>query len=120
VFKLLSQYRPETTATKKQRQRGDAAAAAKGKGKTANVPYQLKFGLKHVTTLVEEKKASIVLIACDVDPIELVLWLLALYREMEAPFPIVKDNAVLVPSSIKRREAQDFPGCVHGVAESWD
>lgn len=95
VFKMLNKYRPETTAAKKQRQRGDAAAAAKGKGKTANVPYQLKFGLKHVTTLVEEKKATIVLIACDVDPIELVLWLPALCRKMEVPFLIVKDKARL-------------------------
>jgi len=28
-----------------------------------------------VTTLVENKKAKMVVIACDVDPIELVLWL---------------------------------------------
>mmetsp|Transcript_56768 Transcript_56768/g.120529 ORF Transcript_56768/g.120529 Transcript_56768/m.120529 type:complete len:265 (+) Transcript_56768:110-904(+) len=95
VFKLLNNYRPETAAAKKQRQRGAAADAAKGKGKTANVPYQLKFGLKHVTTLVEEKKASLVLIACDVDPIELVLWLPALCRKMEVPFMIVKDKARL-------------------------
>ena len=95
VFKLLNGYRPETTAAKKQRQRGAAASAAKGKGKTANVPHQLKFGLKHVTTLVEEKKASLVLIACDVDPLELVLWLPALCRKMEVPFLIVKDKARL-------------------------
>ncbi|KAL9181873.1 hypothetical protein ACHAXT_012216 [Thalassiosira profunda] len=95
VFKLLDKYRPETPAAKKQRQRGAAADAAKGKGKTANVPHQLKFGLKHVTTLVEEKKAQLVLIACDVDPIELVLWLPALCRKMEVPFLIVKDKARL-------------------------
>ncbi|KAL7531122.1 hypothetical protein ACHAXR_003857 [Thalassiosira sp. AJA248-18] len=96
VFKMLNGYRPETPAAKKQRQRATAADAAKGKGgKTANVPHQLKFGLKHVTTLVEEKKASLVLIACDVDPIELVLWLPALCRKMEVPFLIVKDKARL-------------------------
>ena len=95
VFKLLNKYRPETQAAKKQRQKENASDAAKGKGKTANVPYQLKFGLKHVTTLVEEKKASIVLIACDVDPIELVLWLPALCRKMDVPFLIVKDKARL-------------------------
>lgn len=95
VFKLLNKYRPETVAAKKQRQKENASDAAKGKGKTANVPYQIKFGLKHVTTLVEEKKASIVLIACDVDPIELVLWLPALCRKMEVPFLIVKDKARL-------------------------
>lgn len=97
VFKLCDKYRPETVAAKKQRQKESAASAVKGTktGKTANVPHQLKFGLKHVTTLVEEKKASLVLIACDVDPIELVLWLPALCRKMEVPFMIVKDKARL-------------------------
>ena len=95
VFKLLDKYRPETPAAKKQRQRENTAAEAKGKGRTANVPHVLKFGLKHVTNLVEEKKASLVLIACDVDPIELVLWLPALCRKMEIPFLIVKDKARL-------------------------
>jgi large subunit ribosomal protein L7Ae len=31
--------------------------------------------LNHVTTLIENKKAKLVVIANDVDPIELVLWM---------------------------------------------
>ena len=50
----------------------------------------LKFGLNHVTTLVEQKKAKMVVIAHDVDPIELVVWLPQLCRKMEVPFCIVK------------------------------
>merc|ERR1712070_1246770 len=46
-------------------------------------------------TLVEEKKAQLVLIACDVDPIELVMGVPALCRKMEVPFMIVKDKARL-------------------------
>lgn len=95
VFTLLNKYRPETAAAKKQRIKETAAAVAAKKDAPAKVPNQLKFGLKHVTTLVEEKKASLVLIACDVDPIELVLWLPALCRKMEVPFLIVKDKARL-------------------------
>ncbi|GMI39620.1 hypothetical protein TeGR_g10776, partial [Tetraparma gracilis] len=53
------------------------------------------FGLKHITTLVEEKKAKLVVIACDVDPLELVMWLPALCRKMEVPFMIVKDKGRL-------------------------
>ena len=34
-------------------------------------------------------------IACDVDPVELVVWLPALCRKMEVPFVIVKDKARL-------------------------
>merc|ERR1712008_78059 len=83
----------ETAAAKKQRVK-EAAAKAGGKAdsgsKAANV---VKFGLKHVTTLIEEKKAELVLIACDVDPIELVMWMPALCRKMEVPFMFVKDKA---------------------------
>jgi len=96
VFTLFNKYRPETPAAKKQRIKEAAAAAAQGKGAASNkVPHVIKFGLKHVTTLVEEKKAELVLIACDVDPIELVLWLPALCRKMTVPYMIVKDKGRL-------------------------
>lgn len=35
----------------------------------------VKYGLNHVTTLIENKKAKLVVIAHDVDPIELVVFL---------------------------------------------
>ena len=95
VFSLLSHYRPETTAAKKQRVKETAAAAASGGKAPARAAHQVKFGLKHVTTLIEEKKAELVCIACDVDPIELVMWLPALCRKMDVPFMIVKDKARL-------------------------
>lgn len=97
VFTLLNKYRPETKAAKKQRVKAAAAATAAGKepDNSGRPQYQVKFGLKHVTTLVEEKKAEIVLIANDVNPVELVLWLPALCRKMEIPFMIVKDKARL-------------------------
>mmetsp|Transcript_7273 Transcript_7273/g.9887 ORF Transcript_7273/g.9887 Transcript_7273/m.9887 type:complete len:265 (-) Transcript_7273:157-951(-) len=95
VFNLLSKYRPETPAAKKQRIKETAAAEASGGSPPERTEHQLKFGLKHVTTLIEEKKAELVLIACDVDPVELVLWLPALCRKMEVPFLIVKDKARL-------------------------
>merc|ERR1739838_1279081 len=72
-----------------------AAAKASGAKAPDRAAHQVKFGLKHVTTLVEEKKASLVLIACDVDPIELVMWMPALCRKMNVPFMIVKDKARL-------------------------
>jgi large subunit ribosomal protein L7Ae len=95
VFTLLNKYRPETAAAKKQRIKETAAAAASGGKAPERAVNQVKFGLKHVTTLVEEKKAQLVLIACDVDPIELVMWLPALCRKMQVPFMIVKDKARL-------------------------
>ncbi|KAL3938094.1 MAG: hypothetical protein SGBAC_006923 [Bacillariaceae sp.] len=96
VFSLFNKYRPETPAAKKQRIKEAAASKAAGKeDSSSKAPNVVKFGLKHVTTLVEEKKAALVLIACDVDPIELVMWLPALCRKMEVPFMIVKDKARL-------------------------
>mmetsp|Transcript_47652 Transcript_47652/g.70550 ORF Transcript_47652/g.70550 Transcript_47652/m.70550 type:complete len:264 (-) Transcript_47652:28-819(-) len=95
VFTLFNKYRPETKAAKKQRIKEAAAAEASGAKADGKVPFQVKFGLKHVTTLVEEKKAELVLIACDVDPIELVMWMPALCRKMEVPYMVVKDKARL-------------------------
>ena len=96
VFTLFNKYRPETPAVKKQRLKEAAAAKAGGKEAAATKPaVVVKFGLKHVTTLIEEKKAELVLIACDVDPIELVMWMPALCRKMQVPFMIVKDKARL-------------------------
>lgn len=96
VFTLLNKYRPETPAAKRQRIRETAAAAAAGKDATdKGAPNQIKFGLKHVTALIEDKKAELVLIACDVDPVELVMWMPALCRKMDVPFLIVKDKARL-------------------------
>ena len=50
----------------------------------------VKFGLNHITHLVETGKAKLVVIAHDVDPIELVVWLPAVCRKMDVPYIIVK------------------------------
>jgi len=104
LLKLLSKYRPESKEEKKKRQTATAAAEAKEEkkgGKTkkeekaGDKPKVIKYGINHVTTLVEEKKAKIVVIAHDVDPIELVVWLPALCRKMDIPYCIVKGKARL-------------------------
>ncbi len=58
-------------------------------------PFHLKFGLNHVTKLIEEKKAKLVVIASNVDPIELVVWLPTLCRKMDIPYCFVKGKARL-------------------------
>ena len=45
--------------------------------------------------MIERKEAKLVVIANDVDPIELVLWLPTLCRRMGVPFVIVKNKALL-------------------------
>ncbi|KAG3121361.1 hypothetical protein PI124_g5870 [Phytophthora idaei] len=91
LFKLLLKYQPETKAAKTQRLRNIAA----GKEEASAPPAVVKFGLNHVTSLIENKKAKLVVIAHDVDPIELVVFLPALCRQFDIPYCIVKGKARL-------------------------
>ncbi|KCV72666.1 50S ribosomal protein L7Ae [Fonticula alba] len=96
LFKLLNKYRPETSVEKKARLQAIAQAKADGKEPEATPkPVYVKYGLNHVTALIEAKKAKLVVIADDVDPIELVCWLPALCRKMDVPYVIVKGKARL-------------------------
>lgn len=97
VFKLLNKYRPETKVEKKERLTNEAAAIADGKKKeeVSSKPYVVKYGLNHVVGLIENKKVELLLIADDVDPIELVVFLPALARKMGVPYAIVKGKARL-------------------------
>jgi large subunit ribosomal protein L7Ae len=94
LFKLLDKYRPETKQDKKDRLRARAEDRAEGKqdAPTKRGPV-VRHGVNTVTTLVEKKKAKLVVIANDVDPIELVLFLPALCRKMGVPYCIVKNKA---------------------------
>lgn len=96
LFKLLVKYQPETKAAKELRLEAKAQATAAGEAVAAGAaPVLLKYGLKHITTLIEQKKAKLVVIAHDVDPIELVVWLPALCRKLDVPFAIVKGKSRL-------------------------
>jgi large subunit ribosomal protein L7Ae len=96
LFRTLSHYRPETREEKTKRLTEQAKAEVKGDKKQAGVkPLYVKFGLNHITTLIEQKKAKLVVIAHDVDPIELVVWLPSLCRKMDVPYCIVKSKARL-------------------------
>lgn len=96
-MKLLKKYTPETRKEKTQRLRDTAKVAAKGeKGKKAgDKPVNLKYGLNHVTYLIEQKRAKLVLIAADVDPIETVAFLPTLCKAMDIPYAIVPNKARL-------------------------
>ena len=90
LFKLLLKYRPEDKQQKRDRLKAEAEARAAGKEAEKKKPIVVKFGLNHITTLIESGKAQMVCIAHDVDPIELVVWLPALCRKMGVPYCIVK------------------------------
>jgi len=100
LLALLSKYRPETKGEKKNRLKKAAEAKVKGEGKKTEAskkdkPLVVKYGLNHVTTLIEQKKAKLVVIAHDVDPIELVVWLPTLCRKLDIPYCIVKGKSRL-------------------------
>jgi len=96
VLKLMAHYRPESKVEKKTRLLAAAKAEVKDAAKDKkDKPVSVKFGINHITTLIEEKKAKLVVIAHDVDPIELVVWLPALCRKQDVPYCIIKGKARL-------------------------
>jgi len=103
LFKFLDKYRPESKQAKKLRLKKRAQERAKGKGDVPTKrPPTIRYGFNTVTTLIEQKKANLVVIAHDVDPIELVLFMPALCRKMGVPYCIVKGKARL-GAVVKRR-----------------
>jgi len=111
LFKLLSHYRPESLQEKKNRLLESAKEEIKeqdkkdigkdkdkdksSESKKGGKPLFLKYGLNHITSLIEKNKAKLVVIAHDVDPIELVVCLPALCRKKNIPYCIVKGKARL-------------------------
>lgn len=96
ITRLLQKYRPESAAertarlTAEARKREAGEAPSDGKRK-----LQMVYGVQDVTRLVEAGRAKLVVIAHDVDPLELVCWLPALCRKKDIPYCIVKGKANL-------------------------
>lgn len=96
LFKLLDKYRPETKKDRRARLVKRAAERAAGKPDTPTKrPLVVRTGINTVVSLVEQKKAQLVVIAHDVDPIEIVIYLPALCKKMGVPYCIVKGKARL-------------------------
>ncbi len=99
VCDILQSYAPETRKEKKERLQNEAKENVKGKKqqqkKDGKKPVTLKCGINHVTYLVEQKRAKLVLIAADVDPIETVVFLPSLCKTMDIPYAIVPAKARL-------------------------
>jgi len=115
VFKLLRHYIPESPVEKRKRLRAAAEAELKEEKKEkkaetskqrrtkskskkearAKKPLVLRYGINTIASLVQTAKAKLVVIAHDVDPIELVIWLPALCRKFSVPYVIVKGKARL-------------------------
>jgi len=112
LFQFLDKYRPETRKAKQARLLQAAKADLGQKEKLAKPAADVsvkskvvKSGLNAVTGLIESKKAQLVIIAHDVDPLELVLWLPTLCRKKDVPYLIVKGKARLGKVVHKRNAA---------------
>ncbi|CAH7690893.1 50S ribosomal protein L30e-like protein [Phakopsora pachyrhizi] len=99
LFRLMHKYRPESRQEKKARLEAEAQAIANNEAKKGQPigkkPIHIKYGLNHIVALIEAKKVALVVIADDVDPIELVVFIPALCRKMGVPYCIVKNRARL-------------------------
>jgi len=128
LLKLLSAYRPESREEKKTRRSKAAEAEVKeAKVDEAKKPRFIKYGLNHVTHLVESKKAKLVVIAHDVDPIELVVWLPTLCRKLDVPFCIIKgksrlghlvhkkSTSVIAITDVKKEDASKLDSIINSV-----
>ncbi|KAK4767718.1 hypothetical protein SAY87_002859 [Trapa incisa] len=133
LFKMLLKYRPEDRAAKKERLLAEAKAKAEGKPyESKSKPIVVKYGLNHVTYLIEQNKAQLVVIAHDVDPIELVVWLPALCRKMEVPYCIVKGKArlgtivhkktasVLCLTTVKNEDKMEFSKILEAIKANFN
>ena len=122
LMKLLGKYAPETKAQKKDRLQSEAEAR-KGGNKADHIgpkPIHLKFGLNHVTTLVEEGKAKLVAIASDVEPVEMMSFLPTLCKSKGVAFCIIKGKhnlgkllglktaTCVAVTDVRKEDMQDF------------
>merc|ERR1712071_319722 len=106
LFKLLHKYRPETKAEKKARLTKAAERKAEGKEEApGKKPVVVKYGINHITNLVESKKAQLVVIAHDVDPIEICL----------ASSPLQKDGCPLLHCE---RKSKTWKACTQENSHS--
>merc|ERR1712146_500955 len=107
-----------------------SAGAEEGEGKKK--PLYVKYGINHITKLCEDKKAQLVVIAHDVDPVELVLWLPAVCRKMDIPYCIVKSKSrlgalvhkktatAIALTSVTQEDKQDFSQLVVAIRQQYN
>jgi len=97
LLKLVKAYKPETRKERKARLVAAATEKKANPKKTVSTkrPLSVVSGLQEVTRAIEKKSAKLVVIANNVDPLELVLWIPTLCRAQKIPYAIVKDKARL-------------------------
>merc|ERR1712008_229222 len=118
--------------SKKERVQGEAEKKEAGAEDDKKKPISIKFGINHITKLCEQKKAQLVCIAHDVDPIELVMWLPAVCRKMDIPYCIVKSKSrlgalvhqktatALALTSVRSEDRHEFSQLVTAIRQQYN
>ncbi|KAG2374231.1 hypothetical protein C9374_011068 [Naegleria lovaniensis] len=128
VVQFLAKYKPEDPTQKKERLRQAAKDKVEGKAATPKKSEPtLVSGINEVVKAVERKQASLVVIAHDVEPIELVLFLPALCKKLDIPYVIVKSKsrlgqlvhmknaAAVALTEVKKEDRDQFSKIVEAV-----
>ncbi|EFC45173.1 predicted protein, partial [Naegleria gruberi] len=128
VVQFLAKYKPEDEQQKKERLRQAAKDKVEGKAATPKKSESsLIHGINEVVKAVERKQASLVVIAHDVEPIELVLFLPALCKKLDIPYVIVKSKsrlgqlvhmkncAAVALTEVKKEDRDQFAKIVEAV-----
>jgi len=96
LIKLLSHYKPETAKERTERRKKAADDVKNSKKVEAPAaPLAVTYGIQEVTKAVEKKHAKLVVIASDVEPLEVVIWLPALCKAQGVPYAIVNGKSTL-------------------------
>ena len=132
ILKFLNKYRPEEEKHKQQRIRKAAQEKTTGNAPQPSGRKTVTYGLDSVVNLVERKKAEFVVIAHDVAPLELVLYLPALCNKMNVPYAIVKSKsrlgqvvhqktaAALALTEVNKEDREEFARLVESVRGSFN
>merc|ERR1740138_499914 len=99
LYKLLFKYHIEDmpcSTPKKAKVRNETLMLkSKAKLNRKTPSTVIKYGINNITKLIETKRAQMIVIAHDVDPIEIFCWLPTLCQKMGVPYVIVKSKANL-------------------------
>ncbi|KAL6121732.1 LSU ribosomal protein L7AE [Nucleospora cyclopteri] len=88
LISLFSKYSPETKKEKRDR-------LASSNPKAGPKPIIIKFGMKHIVSLIKRKQLKLLVIAADVSPITTVVFLPTLCKKMNIPYAIVEKQSKL-------------------------
>lgn len=88
ILDLCSKYSPETKAEKKER-------LSKTNPREGEKPILLKFGIKHIVSLLEQRKLKFIVIAADVLPITTICFLPTLCKKVGCSYAIIDKQSKL-------------------------